>query len=53
MNKELAKAGLGAIRRSQMSRELKALLDQIDSFYAQLDVTMKEYDAAKKKYGSG
>ena len=50
MNEELAKPGQGAIKRSQLSRELKALLDEIEAFYAQLDVTMKEYDAAKKKY---
>jgi ATP-binding cassette subfamily F protein 3 len=50
MNIELSKPGLGAIRRSQLSRELKAFLDSIDSLYNELDRTMKEYDAAKIKY---
>ena len=50
MNAELSKPGLGAIRRSELSRELKTLLDNIDSCYIQLDVTMKEYDAEKLKY---
>ncbi len=54
VNGELAKAsakgGLGAIRRSELSRELKELAEKIDSCYAQLDVTMKTYDAEKRKY---
>ncbi|MDO8525069.1 MAG: hypothetical protein Q7S07_01090, partial [Candidatus Omnitrophota bacterium] len=54
VNEELARAsakgGLGAIRRSEFSRELKALAERIDFCYAQLDAVMKEYDAAKRKY---
>ena len=50
MNSELSKAGLGAIRRSQLSRELKALIDKVDSCYTQLDATMKTYDDEKRKY---
>jgi ATP-binding cassette subfamily F protein 3 len=57
VNGELAKAsvrgGLGAIRRSELSRELKDLADRIDSCYAELDAAMKEYDAAKEKYSDG
>jgi len=51
VNKELAKAsvrgGLGAIRRSELSRELEELAEKIDSCYAQLDAAMKAYDAEK------
>jgi ATP-binding cassette subfamily F protein 3 len=50
MNTELARSGVGAIRRSQLSRELKTILDKIDSCYTELDTAMKEYDAAKLKY---
>ncbi|MFH0764012.1 MAG: ABC-F family ATP-binding cassette domain-containing protein [Candidatus Omnitrophota bacterium] len=54
MNKELAKpsarGGIGAIRRSEISRELEALTGRIDSCYVQLDTTMKTYDAEKRKY---
>jgi uncharacterized coiled-coil DUF342 family protein len=54
VNEELARGsargGLGAIRRSELSRELKELAEKIDSCYAQLDVTMKTYDDEKKKY---
>jgi ATP-binding cassette, subfamily F, member 3 len=54
VNEELAKAsrkgGLGAIRRSELSRELKELAERIDSSYSQLDQTMKIYDAQKLKY---
>jgi hypothetical protein len=57
INEELAKAaargGIGAIRRSELSRELKALAENIDSGYASLDVTMKEFDIAKRKYSDG
>jgi ATP-binding cassette subfamily F protein 3 len=45
-----AKGGLGAIRRSELSRELKELSQKVDSCYSQLDVTMKEYDLQKRKY---
>jgi len=45
-----ARGGLGALRRSELSRELKELAERIDSCYAELDSTMKEYDAAKRKY---
>ncbi len=44
------KGGLGAIRRSELSRELKVLAEKIDSCYAELDKTMKEYDIEKRKY---
>ncbi|MFA6142081.1 MAG: ABC-F family ATP-binding cassette domain-containing protein [Candidatus Omnitrophota bacterium] len=54
INEELAGAsargGLGAIRRSELSRELKALAERTDSCYTQLDVTMKTYDTEKRKY---
>ena len=50
MNEELSRPGLGAIRRSQLSRELKTLLERINSCYSELDVTMKTYDAEKRKY---
>ena len=44
------KGGLGALRRSELSRELKDLTENIDSYYSQLDAAMKAYDAAKLKY---
>jgi len=54
LNEEIAKAskkgGLGAIRRSELSRKLKELAEKIDFCYAQLDATMKTYDAEKRKY---
>jgi ATP-binding cassette, subfamily F, member 3 len=45
-----AKGGLGAIRRSELSRELKELAEKIDSCYISLDETMKTYDTEKRKY---
>ena len=54
VNEELTRAsskgGPGAIRRSELSMELKTLADKIDSCYAELDTTMKTYDAEKRKY---
>ena len=50
LTKASVKGGLGAIRRSELSRELKDLAEKIDSCYVQLDSAMKEYDAAKEKY---
>ena len=54
VNDELAKAsargGLGAIRRSELSRELKELAEKIDSCYSQLDASLKTYDVQKRKY---
>ncbi|MDD5135956.1 MAG: ABC-F family ATP-binding cassette domain-containing protein [Candidatus Omnitrophica bacterium] len=54
MNRELAKTsvrgGPGAIRRSELSRELKELTERIDACYAGLEAATKEYDAAKLKY---
>ncbi len=55
VNEELMKdsrkmGGLGAIRRSELSRELKELAEKIESCYAQLDLAMKEYDVEKLKY---
>ena len=54
VNEELArgsaKGGLGALRRSELSRELKELAEKIDSCYAQLDIAMRSYDSEKVKY---
>ena len=54
VNEELsrasAKGGLGAIRRSEISRELKDLAENVASCYARLDEVMKEYDIEKRKY---
>ncbi|MEI6863231.1 MAG: ATP-binding cassette domain-containing protein, partial [Candidatus Omnitrophota bacterium] len=54
VNEELsrasAKGGLGAIRRSEISRELKDLAENVASCYARLDEVMKEYDVEKRKY---
>lgn len=54
VNEELVghtgKGAPGAIRRSELSRELKELSEHIDSYYAQLDETMKIYDVEKRKY---
>ena len=54
VNEELLKAstkgGLGAIRRSELSRELKELAEKIDSCYSQLDASLKTYDVQKRKY---
>ncbi len=54
LNQELmrasAKGGLGALRRSEIGRELKKLSETIDSCYAQLNVTMTEYDSHKRKF---
>jgi len=53
-NDELARAstkgGLGALRRSEIGRELKKLSEKIDSCYAQLNSTMTEYDVEKRKF---
>jgi len=54
VNDELARAsakgGLGAIRRSEFSRELKELAEKIDSGYARLEVAAKEYEDQKRKF---
>jgi len=50
MMKVSTKGGLGAIQRSEISRELKELAEKIDSCYARLEAAMKEYDAEKRKY---
>ncbi len=54
MNKELMKdsqgGGLGALRRSELSRELGELSEKIDSCYAELDITMQAYDTEKLKF---
>ena len=56
VNEEMAQASkkgsLGALQRSEFSRELKDLADKIESCYAELDATMKEYDAQKRKYSN-
>jgi ATP-binding cassette subfamily F protein 3 len=49
-NEDLARPGLGAIRRSELARELKAMVDRVDFCYAELDRAMKTYDAEKRKY---
>jgi len=41
---------LGAIRRSELSRELGKLAKKVELCYAELDTTMKAYDAEKRKY---
>ena len=48
--KSSAQGGPGAIKRSELSRELKELTDKADSCYSRLDETMKTYDAEKRKY---
>ena len=54
MNKELMKdsqkGGLGAMRRSDLSRKLGELSKKIDSCYTELDITMKTYDTEKLKF---
>jgi len=54
VNEEMAQASkkgsLGALRRSEFSRELKDLAERIESCYSQLDATMKEFDSQKLKY---
>lgn len=54
VNEELirfsVKGGPGALRRSELSRELKELAEKIDFCYSELDAAMKIYDAAKRKY---
>jgi len=56
MNEELMKSstkgGPGAIRRSELSRGLKALADKIDSCYSKLDIATKAYNAEKRKYSN-
>ena len=48
--KDSLKGGLGAIRRSELSRKLGELAKRIESCYAELDTTMKAYDTEKRKY---
>ncbi|MBI4335949.1 MAG: ABC-F family ATP-binding cassette domain-containing protein, partial [Candidatus Omnitrophica bacterium] len=56
LNEELARAskkgGLGALRRSEIGRELKKLSENIDSCYARLNAAMTEYDIEKRKYSA-
>jgi ATP-binding cassette subfamily F protein 3 len=47
----LKKGGMEAIRRNEIGRELKALLDEIDLSYKRLDAAMTEYDSAKRQFG--
>ena len=47
---ESRKGGLGALRRSEFSREFRELAKKIELCYAQLETTMKAYDAEKRKY---
>ena len=55
-NRELMRnsqqGGPGAIRRSELSRELGELAKEIESCYDELDTTMKAYDAAKQKFSN-
>ncbi|MEI8175941.1 MAG: ATP-binding cassette domain-containing protein, partial [Candidatus Omnitrophota bacterium] len=46
-----ARGGMGALRRSELSRELKELTRKVETGYAELDLAMKAYDAEKRKYG--
>jgi len=48
--RDSAKGGLGAIRRSAISRELKEHMEKAESLYAELDSTMKIYNIEKLKY---
>ncbi|MFH1996665.1 MAG: ABC-F family ATP-binding cassette domain-containing protein [Candidatus Omnitrophota bacterium] len=48
--KDSRKGALGAIRRSELSREFGELTEKIEACYAELDMTMKAYDAEKRKY---
>lgn len=54
LNEELARAskkgGLGALRRSEIGRELKTLSENIDSCSARLNSVMTEYDIEKRKF---
>lgn len=54
LNEELARAskkgGLGALRRSEIGRELKKLSENIDSCSARLNAAMTEYDVEKRKF---
>ncbi|MBL7157776.1 MAG: ABC-F family ATP-binding cassette domain-containing protein [Candidatus Omnitrophica bacterium] len=56
VNRELMRdsrtGGLGAIRRSELSRELGALAKNTESCYDQLDTTMKTYDAEKRRFSN-
>ncbi|MDP3791765.1 MAG: ABC-F family ATP-binding cassette domain-containing protein [Candidatus Omnitrophota bacterium] len=47
-----AKGGLGALRRSELARELKELSEKVDLCYAQLDAAMKEFDTQKRKFSA-
>ena len=57
MNRELMKdsqrGGLGALRRSELSRKLGKLSEKIDSCYAELDITMKAHDVEKRNLVTG
>ena len=56
LNEEISndskKGRLGAIRRSEIGREIKGLSEDIGSFYTQLNATMTEYDAQKLKFSA-
>jgi len=56
LNEEISndskKGRLGAIRRSEIGREIKGLSEDINSFYTQLNATMTEYDAQKLKFSA-
>jgi len=48
--KDAKKGGLGALRRTELSRKLGELSEKIDSCYAELDTTMQAYDTEKLKF---
>ena len=54
LNQELIRdsqrRSLGAIRRSEISRELKTLANKIESCYTELDTTMKSHDFEKRRF---
>ena len=56
INEELIRdsrsGGPGAIRRSELLEEIGALAKKIELCYAQLDTTMKAYDAEKLKFSN-
>jgi len=54
VNRELMgdsrKGGLGALRRSELAREMKELSDKVEALYDDLDKTTKRYEAERVKF---
>ena len=54
LNRELMgdsrKGGIGALRRSELAREMKELSDKVESLYDDLDKTTKIYEVEKLKF---